>query len=86
MSSFSLFGPILLPIVSFTATGLERGSGLFGLQIRLTHLLGNYYFQLAALVLFVCLALRRRNQRDAWIYSFLSGWAFPELVIFHWLR
>jgi hypothetical protein len=28
----------------------------------------------------------RRNQRDAWIYAFLSGWAFPELVIFHWLR
>ena len=66
--------------------GLEGGSGLLGLQFRLAHLLENYYFQLAALVVFICLAVRRRNQRDAWIYSFLSGWAFPELVIFHWLR
>jgi hypothetical protein len=70
----------------FHSGGLEDGSGLLGLQFRLAHLLGNYYLQLAALIVFVCLAVRKRNQRDAWIYALLSGWAFPELVIFHWLR
>jgi hypothetical protein len=70
----------------FHSGGLEDGSGLLGLQFRLAHLLGNYYFRLAALVVFVCLAVRKRNERDAWIYASLAGWAFPELVIFHWLR
>ena len=70
----------------FDRGGLEDGSGLLGLQFRLVHLLGNYYLQLAALVVFVCLAVRKRNQRDAWIYAFLSGWGFLGLVIFHWLR
>jgi len=70
----------------FPGGGLEDGSGLLGLQFRLAHLLGNYYLQLAGLVVFVCLSVRRRNQRDAWFYAFLSGWAFPEIVIFHWLR
>jgi hypothetical protein len=70
----------------FQSGGPEDGSGFLGLQFRLAHLLGNYYLRLAALVVFVCLAVRKRNQRDAWIYAFLSGWAFPELGIFHWLR
>jgi hypothetical protein len=70
----------------FHISALEDRPGLLGLQFRLAHLLGNYYLQLAALAIFVWLAVYRRNQRDAWIYAFLSGWAFPELVIFHWLR
>ena len=60
--------------------------GVVGWSFRLSHLLGNYYVQLAILIIFVCLAVFRRKDRRAWIYAFLSGWAFPELVIFHWLR
>src|SRR5256884_8177380 len=60
--------------------------GNVGWLFRLSHLLGNYYVQLAIFIVFVCLAVFRRKDRGAWIYAFLSGWAFPELVIFHWLR
>ena len=60
--------------------------GIVGWLFRLSHLLGNYYVQLAIFIVFVCLAVFRRKDRGAWIYAFLSGWAFPELVIFHWLR
>lgn len=59
---------------------------LLGLQFRVAHFLGNYYVQLAAFFVFFCLAIYRRNQRGGWIFAFLSGWAFPELIIFHWLR
>jgi len=69
---------------------LDRGPGnvpgIVGWSFRLSHLLGNYYVQLAMFIVFVYLAVFRRKDRAAWIYAFLSGWAFPELLIFHWLR
>lgn len=65
--------------------GLKDGPGLLGLLFRAAHSLGNYYVQLAAFLVFVCLAVYRRNQRGGWIFAFLSGWAFPEVIIFHWL-
>jgi len=66
--------------------GPRKLLGIVGWLFRLSHLLGNYYVQLAIFIVFVCLAVFRRKDRGAWIYAFLSGWAFPELVIFHWLR
>jgi hypothetical protein len=65
---------------------LQDGPGLLGLLFRAAHSMGNYYVQLAAFLVFVCLAVYRRNQRAGWIFAFLSGWAFPEVIIFDWLR
>lgn len=66
--------------------GPGRVPGIVGWSFRLSHLLGNYYVQLAIFAVFVLLAVFRRKQRGAWIFAFLSGWAFPELFIFHWIR
>ena len=60
--------------------------GIVGWSFSLSHLLGNYYAQLAIFAVFVLLAVFRRKQRGPLIFAFLSGWAFPELFIFHWLR
>jgi hypothetical protein len=70
----------------FQSGGVEAGPGSLGFLFKLTHWLGNYYFQLTVLAVFLFLAVTRRNQRDAWIYGFLSGWGFFALVIFHWTR
>jgi hypothetical protein len=64
----------------------ENAPGIVGWQFSLMNLLENYYVQLGIFVIFVCLALFRRKDRRAWIYAFLSGWAFAGLGIFHWLR
>jgi hypothetical protein len=60
--------------------------GMVDWLFRLSPSFWNYYVQLAFFIVFVCLAVFRRKDRGVWIYAFLSGWAFPELVIFHWLR
>jgi hypothetical protein len=70
----------------FQSGRVEPMSGLFGALFKLDQLLGNYYFQLSALAVFLFLAVSRRNERDAWIYGFLSGWGFFALIIFHWAR
>lgn len=80
-----LFGPSLIP-GQFLTPDRGRVPGIVGWSFRLSHLLGNYYVQLAIFAVFVLLAVFRRKQRGAWIFAFLSGWAFPELFIFHWIR
>lgn len=53
---------------------------------RVIHLYGNYYFELAAFVYFIFLAVYNRKHRRGWIYALLSGWCLPEIALFHWLR
>ena len=66
--------------------GPLNSPGIVGWLFRLSPSFWNYYVHLAIFIVFVCVAVFRRKDRGGWIYAFLSGWAFPELVIFHWLR
>jgi hypothetical protein len=70
----------------FQSGRVEPITGLFGSLFRFAQLLGNYYFQLIVLAVLSFLAVSRRNEKDAWIYGFLSGWGFFALIIFHWAR
>jgi hypothetical protein len=66
--------------------GPVNSPGIVGWMFKLSPSSWNYYAQLAIFIVFVCLAVFRRKDRGAWTYAFISGWAFPEIVIFHWLR
>jgi hypothetical protein len=54
----------------------QGAPGLVGWLFRASHSLQNYYLELAAFLMFLCLAIYARRRPSGWIFAFLSGWRF----------
>lgn len=62
------------------------GPGLIGALFRFEHFVSNYYVQLAIFLFFFSFAILRRDEKGGWRFALFAGLAFPEIVVFHWLR
>jgi hypothetical protein len=61
-----------------------NGPGLVGLIHRVQSIYGGPYFVLPVVLVFIFLAIKRRSEKNAWIYAFLVGASLPG-ILFHWL-
>jgi|ERR1700674_1939398 len=62
-----------------------NGPGFVGVVQRIYN---SPYFVLPVVLVFTCLAVTRRDQKQAWIYAFLVGGSFPGILfrwVFHWI-
>jgi hypothetical protein len=61
-----------------------NGPGLVGLIHRVQHIYSSPYFVLPVVLVFTFLAIKRRDEKKAWIYAFLVGGSLPR-ILFHWV-
>jgi hypothetical protein len=59
------------------------GSGLPGLASRYMHLINSPYVVLPFFLIWIALAIFKRDDQKSWIYAFLAGYIFP-FIILHW--
>jgi hypothetical protein len=65
-----------------------NGPGLIGLIYRVQHIYSSPYFVLPVVLVFTFLAIKRRDEKNAWIYAFLVGASLPGVLfrwVFHWI-
>jgi hypothetical protein len=60
-----------------------NGHGLVGLIHRVQYIYSSPYFVLPVVLIFTFLAIKRRDEKKAWIYAFLVGASLPG-ILFHW--
>jgi hypothetical protein len=61
-----------------------NGPGLVCLIHRLQSIYRSPYFVLPVVLAFTFLAINRRDEKTAWIYTFLVGVSLPG-ILFHWV-
>jgi hypothetical protein len=60
--------------------------GIIGMQYRLLHLLNASYVILPVFLVWIYLAISRRDERKSWIYAFLSGYSLPFIILYWVLK
>jgi hypothetical protein len=60
------------------------GPGLPGLASRYVHLINSPYVVLPVFLLWIALAISKRNDRKSWLYAFLAGYLLP-FILLHWV-
>ena len=66
-------------------SGLSSGTPGSGAYNWVTALYGRFEFQLIFIICFIFLAIYRRREPNAWIFSFLAGLGLPYIA-FHFLK